>query len=100
MHGDRNEINLINICNNLGFGFKLSQKTFLAGVLLLSSFIILSSYKATLNSMLILPKVKVPFTNVQEMVHQNQVKWYLVQKTVMLRIAKVRYFDKEFIEER
>ena len=74
----------------IGFDFKIpAQKTLLVGLWLLTCFIIMSSYKATLNSILILPKISVPFRNVKEMVNQNEIKYGLFQKTLLLRISQV-----------
>lgn len=47
------------------------------------------SYKATLNAMLIIPKVQVPFRNVHEMVLQDEVQWLVIPGTVFSKIAKV-----------
>ena len=71
------------------------QKTFLIGIWIVTSLIIISSYKATLNAMLIIPRLKTPFNSFVEMVDQDEVQWMMVSGTVMSRAIRVNYIENE-----
>ncbi|XP_076043723.1 putative glutamate receptor [Oratosquilla oratoria] len=48
---------------------------------LLMSFILGSMYKSTLISMLVMPKIQIPFDNFEELVRQDDIKWKLFPYT-------------------
>ena len=53
------------------------------------SLIIVFGYKAILNAMLVVPRLKIPFDNVNEMVSQHQIGWQMVAGTLFLNATKV-----------
>lgn len=56
---------------------------------ILITFIIGMAYKGILQALLIIPKINIPFTNIEEMVNQDKVKWTMARGTIFLEALEV-----------
>ncbi|ROT84493.1 Variant Ionotropic Glutamate Receptor [Penaeus vannamei] len=61
----------------------------LGGAWLLAAFIIATVYKSNLKAMIIIPKVNLPFTNLEEMIEQDKIPYMLMGGSLVYDIFKV-----------